>query len=172
MTFDASSSNPGRKRKLAWLVLVLATAGVLAMVIAPVFIIFPFKAQTPGGLRLALTLREWSPIGAPAASFLVLLLMVFLWRGSRWWRKVLLVLAFILTLPPVWFSRQNHFEWMFNPLPNPAYASTGKADFIDKADYVIAVELNGDAVAYPIRQMAYHHVVHDIVGGVPIVVTY
>ena len=172
MRSDSSNSNTGRKRKLAWLVLLLATAGVLAMVIAPVFIIIPFKAQTSGGLRLALTLRDWSPIAAPAASFLVLLLMVFLWRGSRWWRKTLLVLAFLLTLPPVWFSRQNHFEWMFNPLPNPSYASAGEADFIDKADYVIAVELNGDAAAYPIRQMAYHHVVHDIVGGVPIVVTY
>ena len=32
---------------------------------------------------------------------------------------------------------------------------------------VIAVELRGDAVAYPVRQMAYHHVVNDQVGGVP-----
>jgi hypothetical protein len=172
MGSESSNSSAGRKRKLAWLVLFLATAGALAMVIAPVAIIFPFRAQTPDGLRFALTLRQWSPIVAPAASILVVLLMVFLWRGSRWWRKTLLVLAFILTLPPVWFARQNHFEWMFNPLPNPAYAGVSEADFIDKADYVIAVEMNGDAAAYPIRQMAYHHVVHDSVGGVPIVVTY
>ena len=142
------------------------------MVIAPVFIILPFRAQTPDGLRLALSLRQWSPIATPAASILVLLLTAFLWRGSRWWRKALLVLAFTLTLPPVWFSRQNHFEWMFNPLPNPAYAGASEAAFIDNGDYVIAVELNGDAAAYPIRQMAYHHIVHDIVGGVPLVVTY
>jgi hypothetical protein len=167
-----SSNSSGGKRKLAWLVLLLTTAGALAMVIAPVVIIFPFRAQTPDGLRLALTLREWSPIAAPAASILVVCLMVFLWRGSRWWRKTLLVLAVILTLPPVWFARQNHFEWMFNPLPNPSYASAGEADFIDNADYVIAVDLNSDAAAYPIRQLAYHHVVHDSVGGVPIVVTY
>ena len=172
MGSDSSNSNTGRKRKLAWLVLFLVTAGALAMAIAPVVIIFPFRAQTPDGLRLALTLRQWSPLAAPAASILVLLLMVFLWRGSRWWRKTLLVLAFILTLPPVWFARQNHFEWMFNPLPDPSYASVGEADFIDNTDYVIAVEMNGDAAAYPIRQLAYHHVVHDSVGGVPIVVTY
>ena len=172
MGSDTSNSNTGRNRKLAWLVLLLVTAGSLAMVIAPVIIIFPFRAQTPGGLRLALTLREWSPIAAPAALILVAFLMAFLWRGSRWWRKTLLVLAFLLTLPPVWFARQNHFEWMFNPLSNPSYASVSAADFIDNTDYVIAVEMNGDAAAYPIRQLAYHHVVHDIVGGVPIVVTY
>jgi len=167
-----NSPNPGRRRKLAWLVLLLATAAVLAIVIVPVFIVMPFKAQTPGGLRMALTLRQWSPFVAPAASFLVLLLMVFLWRDSRWWRKALLVLVFLLTLPPVWFARQNHFEWMFNPLPNPSYASADEAAFTDNTDYVLAVELNGDAAAYPIRQLAYHHVVHDVVGGVPIVVTY
>ena len=172
MGSNKSQPHTGRRRKLAWLIVLLATAGLLAMVIAPVFIVFPFKAQTPEGLRLALTLRGWSPIAAPGISILVLLLIVYLWRGSRWWRKSLLVLVFILTLPPVWFSRQNHFEWMFRPLPNPSYARATEADFIDNSDYVIAVELNGDAAAYPIRQMAYHHVVHDIVGGVPIAVTY
>ena len=172
MGSDSSNSSGGRKRKLAWLVLLLVTAASLAMVIAPVVIIFPFRAQTPDGLRLALTLRQWSPLVAPAVSILAVLLMVFLWRGSRWWRKTLLVLAFILTLPPVWFARQNHFEWMFNPIHDPSYAGVSEADFIDNTDYVIAVEMNGDAAAYPIRQLAYHHVVHDSVGGVPIVVTY
>ena len=72
-----------------------------------------------------------------------------------------------------WFARQNHFEWMFNPLRNPAYASTTAATtFVDPADMVIAVELRGDAVAYPVRQMAYHHLLNDEVGGVPVVSTY
>ena len=61
---------------------------------------------------------------------------------------------------------------MFRPLPNPSYARVSETDFVDNSDYVMAVELNGDAAAYPIRQMAYHHVVHDTVGGVPIAVTY
>ena len=172
MGSNSLDSSRGRKRKLAWVVLLLVTAVVLAMVIAPVFIILPFRPQTPNGLRLGLTLRQLAPIVTPLASVLVLILMAFLWRGSRWWKKTLLALAFILTLPPIWFARQNHFEWMFRPLPNPSYAGVSEASFVDNADYVIAVELNGDAAAYPIRQMAYHHVVHDIVGGVPIVVTY
>jgi hypothetical protein len=36
----------------------------------------------------------------------------------------------------------------------------------------MAVSLNGDARAYPISQMAYHHVLNDTVAGVPIAVTY
>jgi hypothetical protein len=37
---------------------------------------------------------------------------------------------------------------------------------------VLAVERGGERVAYPVRLMAYHHVVADTVGGVPIVATY
>jgi hypothetical protein len=37
---------------------------------------------------------------------------------------------------------------------------------------VIAVDIKGDAVAYPVRQLAYHHIVQDVVGDTPIVVTY
>jgi hypothetical protein len=152
--------------------LLLAVCAALAIVIAPVIIIFPFRAQSPEGLRLALALREWAPLATIVATILVMVLAAFLWRGSRWWRKAALILAFILTLPPLWFARQNHFEWMFNPLPNPSYASVNEADFVAGDDVVLAVELNGEAAAYPVRQMAYHHVVHDTVGGVPIVATY
>ena len=37
---------------------------------------------------------------------------------------------------------------------------------------ILAVRLGDDARAYPISQMAYHHVLNDVVGGVPIAVTY
>jgi len=71
-----------------------------------------------------------------------------------------------------WFARQNHFEWMFNPLANSAYAKANDASFVGEGDMVLAVEHNGDAVAYPVRLMAYHHVLGDTVGGTPIVATY
>jgi hypothetical protein len=37
---------------------------------------------------------------------------------------------------------------------------------------ILAVRLGGEARAYPISQMAYHHVLNDVVAGVPIAVTY
>jgi hypothetical protein len=37
---------------------------------------------------------------------------------------------------------------------------------------VMGIEVNGLALAYPIRQMAYHHVVNDMFGTTPVVVTY
>ena len=61
---------------------------------------------------------------------------------------------------------------MFHPLANAAYVKANDASFVTDADIVLAVENNGEAVAYPVRLMAYHHLVQDTVGGVPLVATY
>jgi hypothetical protein len=161
-----------RKRAFSWLALLLLTGAAMAIVIVPVIIVHPFRPQTPGGLRLALTLREWSPLATMLAAAVVALLVVLLWRGSRWWRKGILALSVAMVLVALWFARQNHFEWMFNPLPDPSYASAQDATFVEADDYVLTVTVNNDSAAYPVRQLAYHHLVHDSVGGVPIVATY
>jgi len=69
-------------------------------------------------------------------------------------------------------ARQNHFEWMFQPNKNIAYEIPGAVNFINDNDMVLAVQHNGEAAAYPVRLMAYHHLVQDTVGGTPIVATY
>jgi hypothetical protein len=37
-----------------------------------------------------------------------------------------------------WFARQNHFEWMFNPLAQSAYAKADDASFVGAEDMVLA----------------------------------
>jgi hypothetical protein len=37
---------------------------------------------------------------------------------------------------------------------------------------VMAVRLGNNARAYPISQMAYHHILNDVVADIPIAVTY
>ena len=71
-----------------------------------------------------------------------------------------------------WAARQNHFEWMFAPLPGPGFVRAAEASFVEPEDVVLTVAIKGDAVAFPVRQLAYHHLVEDSVGGVPIVATY
>ena len=157
----------------AWAMLLIIMAAALAMVMIPAWIIQPFRPQTPTGLEISYTLRRWSPAVTLTFSAIVLALTLWLWRGARhWWRKSVMVIALVLTLAATWFARQNHFEWMFNPLARTAYAKASEANFVSDADMVLAVENNGEAVAYPVRLMAYHHVVQDIVGGTPVVATY
>jgi hypothetical protein len=159
-------------RRLAWIALLLVIVSAVVMVGAPVWIIQPFKAQTDRGIAVSYGLRRWSPILTVGALVVSLFLVAWLWRGARWFAKAALLIFLLPVLAVTWFARQNHFEWMFNPLTQSAYAKTGDASFVNNSDMVLAVEHNGDAVAYPVRLMAYHHVVQDVVGGLPIVATY
>ncbi len=170
---ERSSTFSSLNRKLAWLILLIVVAASLAMVMIPAMLILPFKPQTPRAVEISYLLKSWSPIVTVLGLIGSLALAVWLWIGKRsWWRRSLLVLSMIPVLAAAWFARQNHFEWMFNPLKQTAFAKASEASFVGDKDMVLAVTINGEAVAYPVRQMAYHHLIHDMVGGVPIVATY
>ena len=66
-------------------------------------------------------------------------------------------------------SRQTQFV----PLDEPAYVSRDQAsENIKNTSYVLGVANNGEARAYPLDMMWYHHIANDTVGGEPWLVTY
>jgi hypothetical protein len=159
-------------RRLVWFMLLALIVFVIAIVVTPVFLIMPFKAQTPRVMTVSYVMRRWSPILTIMGSLVIVTLTIRLWLGGRWWSRIILLLLLVPTLGATWLARQNHFEWMFNPLANPAYAKAADANFVHDNDRVLAVTIGNESVAYPIRLMAYHHLVEDTVGGTPIVATY
>ncbi len=60
----------------------------------------------------------------------------------------------------------------FVPLDNPVTIAAGQATWLLPDEIVMGVEWNGEARAYPVSQMAYHHVANDTVGGAPLLLTY
>jgi hypothetical protein len=157
----------------AWTAVLLLALTTFALVLIPAWIVQPFRPETPSGLQLAYGLKRISPIATPLILVAMVAIGVTLWRITRrWWLKGLLIVVILFAGGLTWLARQNHFEWMFHPLGSPLYARVNDATFVEPSDMVLGVTTNGDAAAYPIRQMGYHHVVHDVVGGVPIVVTY
>ncbi|MDX6382852.1 MAG: hypothetical protein QOK48_425 [Blastocatellia bacterium] len=156
-----------------WPALVALLLLSIAFVAIPVFLIQPFRPQTGRALEVSFVLRRWSPLFTAIMLAATLALVIWQWgRARRWWRKALLAIVLLLSIAPAWFARQNHFEWMFNPLQNSAFVKAGDAGFVRDSDMVLAVKINNEAVAYPVRLMAYHHVVSDTVGGTPICATY
>ncbi len=159
--------------KAAWFFLLTITLLVFAIVAIPVWLIQPFAAQTETKLQISLLLKSWSLFLTLLAVLIAIALSVYIWITSRrWFGKALLVAPVAVVLICTWFARQNHFEWMFNPLAQTAFARAGEVDFVADDDMVLAVKINGEAVAYPVRQMAYHHIAQDVVGGTPITATY
>jgi hypothetical protein len=148
-------------------------AAALAFVVVPVWLIQPFKPQTGRGLAVGYEVRRLAPWATIVLSLGAVWLVARAWSGSRrWWAKALSVLLLVPVGASVWAARQNLFEWMFRPLEGAAYARAAEADFVGGDDMVLAVERGGERVAYPVRLLAYHHLVADTVGGVPLVATY
>ncbi len=59
------------------------------------------------------------------------------------------------------------------PLDSPAFTSIEEADLIYNPDSpVIHFERNGDVRAYPLDILVRHEIVNDVVGGVPVIVTF
>jgi hypothetical protein len=156
-----------------WLLLLLVIAAALAFVVVPVWLIQPFKPQTGRGLAVGYEVKRWAPWATVALALVALALAARVWRASRRrWAKAFAVLLLVPAGASVWAARQNVYEWMFRPLEGAAYARAGEVDYISDEDMVLAVERGGERVAYPVRLLAYHHLVADRVGGVPLVATY
>jgi len=148
----------------------LAAAGI-GFFFVPAFIILPFRYQSPHALWIALYLRQRAPLVTLICAAACLLLGALLWSAATRWRKSLLALVLVLVAFSAAMARMNYFEWMFHPIEGAQFMAQSESKLEGK-EMIMAVRLNNDARAYPISQMAYHHVLNDFVGGVPIVVTY
>jgi hypothetical protein len=146
----------------------VAAAGFAAI---PVFIIHPFRYQSPHALWLAMALRQRAPLGSLIAAVACFSIAFALWTRAGRLLKSLLVVTLLFASFSAVMSRLNHFEWMFHPIDSAQFLAQSESK-LDPKEMVMAVRIEGDARAYPISQMAYHHILNDTVGGVPIAVTY
>ena len=151
----------------------LIPIALIAVVVLPLVLDQPFGSQTTRTLEAAYAMRRWSPIlTVLGLAALAVLAAISLRRRRTGLALVGFAGALMLAIAAAWFARQNPFEWMFNPLPRPQFVAAAKATFVEQNDLVLAVSIDGDAAAYPIRQMAYHHLVNHRIGRTPAVVTY
>jgi hypothetical protein len=160
------------KVKAWWVLLGVSLAAAITVVAIPAVLIQPFRSQSEADVALGYGLRQAAPLVTLVAFAVVALASWRLARATRGWRRILPLAGLALAAGAGWFARQNYFEWMFAPLPTPSYVRASQADFVRPDDMVLGVVVNDDAVAYPVNQLAYHHVVNDEVGGIPIAATY
>lgn len=169
---------PGADRAWLWAVAVAAFLVATVVVAVPVWLIQPFAPQTPAGIAWSWRLRQVAPHLTTLAAFVVLAAALMIWRrpvpsrARRVARGVGLVVLVALTLGVTWFARQNHFEWMFRPFPDPRFVAAAEAGDVAATAPVIGVAAGGAALAFPITRLGYHHLVNATLGDVPIVATY
>jgi len=118
-----------------------------------------------------MAIRQRAPIVSLVCAIACLLFLALLWQTSGKWRKGALSAVMVLVTVAAVMSRLNYFEWMFHPVDGPKFEAESSSK-LDAKEMILAVRYGDDARAYPISQMAYHHILNDVVGGVPIAVTY
>jgi hypothetical protein len=138
----------------------------------PLYVIWPFRHQGTGELRVALAIIQIRPWLSVLSAVLCLALAVIACRQMRGKVTRSLAVASVLTAVACsYLSHVNIYELMFHPAGQPQFESADRAK-LDPDDMVIAVRTEDNKRAYPIREMAYHHVVNDTFAGEPIVATY
>jgi hypothetical protein len=58
------------------------------------------------------------------------------------------------------------------PIDNPVMIPAQQVDFLADTEPVVAIEVNGEARAYPIQILIWHEIANDTIGGIPVTVTY
>jgi len=59
------------------------------------------------------------------------------------------------------------------PIDDPKFTTFEDADeYLGALEPVISFEINGDARAYPLQILTWHEIVNDVVGGVPVAITF
>ncbi len=115
--------------------------------------------QNIGWLRLALLAMIAYPV-----------YRIFQQRGV--WKKALLLLILGLYTAVFYFF---NFKFLADKMfyqPTVKTFSDANANKIAGNKLVIGLSVNGQARAYPIQLIGYHHLLRDTVGNVPILVTY
>jgi hypothetical protein len=165
--------SPANRRTSRWLWTLFFPGSIAAigLFFIPAFIIRPFSHQAPHPLLVAMALRQRAPLGTLIASLACIVLAFALWRTASRWGKALVVLTLVLVVFSAVMARQNYFEWMFHPIAGAQFLAQSGSK-LDPKEMILAVRFGNDARAYPISQMAYHHILNDVVAGVPIAVTY
>jgi len=143
--------------------------GLLLFEIANVYFIMPMPgSQQMNSIDLAYFLYKWRWIfrGLFAA-------MIFLGLfRSKWKRKWLLALPVLLVGAVVYMTNfvmaADHMFYQ----PKKVLLVSATENKVDSNRLVIGVTNNGEAKAYPIQFLGYHHQVQDTVGGKPMIITY
>jgi hypothetical protein len=155
------------------LLLIVGFLLLFAVEILRVYFIMPFPgSQETDTLPLAYWLAKNTIWLRTVALLLILFPAISIFRNGKRRAKISLAIPLVL-YAVVFFFINFRFEAdkMFYQPEQKIYASPNNNKVVaDKL--VMGVVINGEAKAYPIQFIGYHHQVRDSIGGTPVMITY
>jgi len=168
--FFLSTKLPGYVKRL---VLFIALFLLFSTEILRVYLLMPFPgSQDSNTVSYAYWLDQsivWIRILALAVATVALLAA---FKNGRTRTKILLPLI-LISYGVLFFAfnfRLQADKIFYQPV-NKSFTFAGDSD-LDKSKLVIGVIIDGQAKAYPIQLIGYHHQVMDTIGKTPVMITY
>lgn len=148
--------------------------GVLLLIlfeIMNVYFIMPMPgSQEINSIEIAYFLYSWRWVFRAVFGFMVVFGFIKLWNTPR---KIVRILTLIPLIAVTYlFNFVMVADKMFLQAETLVFKSASENDQVPADQIIIGVEFNGEAKAYPVEYLAYHHQVKDIVGGKEVMVTY
>ena len=151
---------------------VIGVIGLLLFELANVYFIMPLpgsqRMRSVDFAHLLFTSRWWI---RGLFGLLVLIGLAPAWRTVGWRRWLvpasLVLLAAVTYMANFKMAADQMFKQPTSLVMQPAARNRVPLDRL-----VVGIEINGDARAYPLRFIGYHHQVRDVVGGQPVLVSY
>lgn len=146
---------------------------LFAVEILRVYFIMPFPgSQQSNTIDIAYWLGKnivWMRV---LALLLIIIPAINIFRQKRKWKKIFLS-AVLIFYAIIFFFFNFRFEAdkMFYQ-PQSKLFATAADNKIKENKLVIGVTINGEAKAYPIQLIGYHHQVRDTIGNTPVMITY
>jgi len=125
----------------------------------------PLLSQTHAMLAFAHAAGKIAPRLSIAVAALA---AIRLWLERSWRAWALLGVTAVCA----WLSRVNLFEFLFAPARGAQVVAASQFHDIRDSDMVIGVSIGPESRAYPVRYLAYHHMLNDQLGATAIVPTY
>lgn len=143
--------------------------GLLLFEIMNVYLIMPMPgSQRMNSIDAAYFLYKWRWI---FRTVFALALVIGLFK-TNWKKKWTVAIPLIILAAVIYMANFNMAADHMFYKPNNLLMASATNNKIDSSRLVIGVVNNGEAKAYPIRLIGYHHQLIDTVGGKPLLVTY
>ena len=155
---------------------ILLIGGILLLFIAEilrVYFIMPFPgSQRADTIGIAYFLNKYIWIIRIIAFLIILFASYDSFRRWRIWQKGVFIFFIALYLGVFYMVNFKFLadKMFYQPKTKSLVAATSNKVPVDKL--VLGVNINGEAKAYPIEIIGYHHQVQDTVGGEPVIITY
>lgn len=150
----------------------LGVIGLVAYEAANVYFIMPMPgSQRMRSVDFAYAVYQWRWVARVVLGVLTVAGFVAMWRAGGWRRPAAVVAVGVAGLVAWATNFQMAADQMFK-LPRTLTMAPPAASSVALDRLVVGVELNGEARAYPLQYIGYHHQVRDSVGGQPVLVSY